>query len=439
MRMAFVHEQSCECLKSELDLFSVPPTQTSVENGNWIEYHPLSSVGDDSPIEFEINGNGEDYIDLANSMLYVRAKIVQPNGNNIAAGAAVGPVNLFLHSLFSQVDISLNGTQVTTSTNTYPYRAMIETLLSYGDDAKMSQLTSALYYADQPDRMNVVDFAENARNSGLYKRSRFTVTSHAVDMMGRIHADMFFQDRYLLNEVHVKIKLVRSRNSFCLMSAEEFKVKIENAIMFVRKVKLSPSVFLAHAKALDNATAKYPIRRAVCKTITIPNGFRDVSHEKLFSGQLPTRLVIALVSNTAFNGAFDINPFNFHHYNVMEISVYSDGQQQYGIKPLTTDFTSGLYVRAYNTLFSGTGKVFKDEGNALDRTTFSKGYALYAFDLTPDLGEDDHFNLAKQGSVRLVLKFREALAENVTAIAYAEFQNVIEIDRNRNVIYDFAV
>ena len=38
----------------------------------------------------------------------------------------------------------------------------------------------------------------------------------------------------LLNEVHVKIKLVRSRNSFCLMSAEEFKVKIENAIMFVK-------------------------------------------------------------------------------------------------------------------------------------------------------------------------------------------------------------
>ena len=167
MIMAFVHEQSCECLKSELDLFSVPPTQTSVENGNWIEYHPLTSVGDDSPIEFEINGNGEDYIDLANTMLYVRAKVVRMNGNNIGDDTPVGPVNLFLHSLFSQVDISLNGTQVTTSTNTYPYRAMIETLLSYGNDAKTSQLTSALFYPDQPDRMNVVDFAEAARNSGL--------------------------------------------------------------------------------------------------------------------------------------------------------------------------------------------------------------------------------------------------------------------------------
>jgi len=248
--MAFVHEQSCECLKSELDLFSVPPTQTSVENGNWIEYHPLTTVADDSPIEFEINGNGEDYIDLANTMLYVRAKITRADGTNLQAADVVAPANLFLHSLFSQVDISLNGTQVTTSTNTYPYRAMIETLLSYGDDAKKSQLTSALYYADEPDRMDAVDFDAGTRNSGLYTRSRLTVQSHVVDMMGRIHADMFFQDRYLVNEVHVKIKLIRSRNAFCLMSADEFKVKIDSAIMFVRKVKLSPSVFLAHAKAL---------------------------------------------------------------------------------------------------------------------------------------------------------------------------------------------
>jgi len=34
----------------------------------------------------------------------------------------------------------------------------------------------------------------------------------------------------------------------------------------------------------------------------------------------------------------------------MEISVYSDRQQHYGIKPLTTDFANELYVRAYNTL-----------------------------------------------------------------------------------------
>jgi len=96
-----------------------------VENGNWIEYHPLTTVGDGSPIEFDIAGNGEDYIDFANTMLYVQAKITQQDGSDLGDDARVGPLNLFLHNLFSQLDISLNGTQVTASTNTYPYRAML--------------------------------------------------------------------------------------------------------------------------------------------------------------------------------------------------------------------------------------------------------------------------------------------------------------------------
>ena len=128
--MAFAHEMSCESTKSELDLFSVPPTQTSMEQGSWVEYHPLPTVCDGSPIEFEISGSGEDYIDFANTMLYVKAKLTANDGTALADDAAVGPVNLFLHSLCIQVDISLNGTLITALTNTYPYRAMLETLLS---------------------------------------------------------------------------------------------------------------------------------------------------------------------------------------------------------------------------------------------------------------------------------------------------------------------
>jgi hypothetical protein len=35
IRMVLVHPNSCECTKSELDLFEVPPTQTSVAYGYW--------------------------------------------------------------------------------------------------------------------------------------------------------------------------------------------------------------------------------------------------------------------------------------------------------------------------------------------------------------------------------------------------------------------
>jgi len=105
--MAFVHHESNECSKSELDLFSIPPTQTSIRKGQWIEYHPLSNITDTGPIEFNVSGSGEEYLDFARTQLYLKAKITKANGANLDPNTEVGPVNLFFHSLFSQVDVSL--------------------------------------------------------------------------------------------------------------------------------------------------------------------------------------------------------------------------------------------------------------------------------------------------------------------------------------------
>ena len=40
----------------------------------------------------------------------------------------------------------------------------------------------------------------------------------------------------------------------------------------------------------------------------------------------------------------------------------------------------------------------------------------------------------RQGNVRLALKFADALPEMINVVAYAEFENVIEVDRDRTVI-----
>ena len=75
--MAFVHDLSCECAKTELDIFTVPPTQTSIESGTVVEFNPISSINDSTPIEFIISGSGQDYIDVGNTQLYVRAQILR--------------------------------------------------------------------------------------------------------------------------------------------------------------------------------------------------------------------------------------------------------------------------------------------------------------------------------------------------------------------------
>jgi hypothetical protein len=438
--MAFVHPQSCECVKSELDIFAIPPTQTSIESGSWVEFNPVATIADGTPIEFMVTGSGQDYIDLANTQVYVKAQLVQGNNAPIDHNHHVGPVNLFLQSLFTEVDVKLNDTTVSSTNNTYAYRSYLETLLSYGPAAKNSQLTSALYYKDVAGSMDETNPHDaNGTNNGLKKRHAFFEDGAVVDMIGMLHSDLFFQDKYLPSDVNLKIRLVRNKDSFCLMSSvanPTFKVKIHDCKLLVRKVKLSPTVFVAHAKALEQGNAKYPVRKVTCKTYTIPRGHLDSVQENLFSGQLPTRIVIGLVDNDAFNGNYAKNPFNFKHFDLNEMKIFLDGQQQY-INSIQPNYANNQFITAYMSLFSGTGKQQKDEGNDIERSEYSRGYTLYAFDLTPDLAEEGHFNLARDGSVRVNLKFANALPNTVNVIVYAEFENVIEIDRNKNVLFDY--
>jgi hypothetical protein len=91
--MALVHLNSCECTKSELDLFEVPPTQTSVVCGYWEQKGLTSALTDQGPYEFAVSGAGDDYVDLANTYLFVEAQIVNNDDIVLGGGEDVGPVN----------------------------------------------------------------------------------------------------------------------------------------------------------------------------------------------------------------------------------------------------------------------------------------------------------------------------------------------------------
>jgi len=54
-------------------------------------------------------GTGENYVGYLSVLLYVRVKITQANDNNLAEDLTATPINQLLHSMFSQVDTSLNG------------------------------------------------------------------------------------------------------------------------------------------------------------------------------------------------------------------------------------------------------------------------------------------------------------------------------------------
>ena len=393
-------------------------------------------MSDNGPLEFYVAGNGEDYLDLNNTFLHLRCKITNPDGSNIANDAKVGVVNYPIASLFSQVDVMLGDRLISQSSNTYSYRSIIEIISNFARESLETQFSAGLFYKDTAGQMDVTD--PQGRNNGFKTRALFSAESKTFDLMGHIHSDIFFQDKLLLNGVDLKIKMVRSKDEFCLMKegARDYILKLLTASLFVKKVTVSPAVRLGHAQALLNATAKYPIERVCMKTFSLPAGSRICTQENLFLGPLPKTLIFGMVDNDAFSGAYNKNPFNFKHYDTEFIALYVDGTQ-YPAKPFQPNFQSGNVVREYYSLILASRKQLKDQGLAINRQEYVQGYTLFAFNLSPDDDCGQHLSLIKSGNMRLELRFRNPLPRTVNLIVYASFDSILEINNRRNVLIDY--
>ena len=483
--MSYVHPFSKRCDKSEVDLFRVPPTQQSLERGRWIDYAPLSSLENpNSAITFLIAGTDE-YIDLSKTILTVTGKITKKDGTSKLDGndqSNVAPVNNFLHSLFRQVDVYLNGKQVTPAMGTYAYRSYIETLLNYDVSAKQSQFSSALYYKDTAGQMDktgalpatktlnyrtaagagsstdssVNYYVDGTGNQGFAKRHQFIKNGNRFVLSGPIFSDIFMTDRLLLNMMDLKVVLNRSSDAFSLMEIGNTppidpKVQLTDVVLKVRKVKVDQSVSDGVERMLKQTPALYPIRRVECKILTIPANLPNIRQDNIFSGIIPNSFVVGLVHVDASTGDYGKNPYNFAHFGVTSVSLTANGQE-IPFKLLTLKYPEDPdgkinsskdkeldFDEAYNTLYSGTGKIYSNAGLDITREDYPGGYALYAFDLTPDMCKSaDYFNAVQRGSLTLALTFGTSPKHPIGMVCYGDFENIIRIDAERNAIYDIS-
>ena len=262
-------------------------------------------------MEFAVSGSGEDYTDLDNTYLHVICKVLHSDGSKLKEGENIAQVNNLLHSLWSQVDLYLNDMLITPSTNTYPYRAYLETLLSFDDSVKRNRLRSALWDDDWRWMRDDYD-----RNSEHIRRKSCVRDSQSVELYGRLRLDLFMQERFLVNGVDMKLKLFRSKPEFVLMGdSVDYQIKLEQVHLYVRKVTLNPAVLLTHAKALDKTPVEYPVQRVEMKTYAVTGGGLTANHQNVLMGQIPKIIIVESVQAGLCLGLVHaIISLRFHRY-----------------------------------------------------------------------------------------------------------------------------
>lgn len=443
----FNEKEFTEGLVSELSLFELPSTQTSVNDIYYEEIRPLSSVSGDAPFEFRITGgNSTDYLDLKNSQLYVKLKVQKADGTDLADVKVdkVGPSNLFLQSLFSATEVSLQS-KASVACNLNPYRAYMNTLLKHGQDALTSQVTTQGWVMDDSDSPGSSD--PNGTNNGLFVRSSWIASSKTLDLQGPIFHDLFSMERYLLNQVDVKLKIYRNPASFALLAADastSYKIIIEDIYVLARKVKVNPAVLYGHSKILEKQNALYPYTKTECRSQSVATGSTSFHWDNMFQGRKPEKVIIGFVKSKALNGDYTTNPYNFENCGITHIVLYADGLPVGG-NPLKLDFTAAggtAITRAYTNLLTSAGMWRQNEGNALDRTHFINGSTLFAFQLEPDFSHHgDFLTLVKDGNVRLEVQFSSGLTGKFILSTFETTQRFFNYSNdqmhNHNVIKHF--
>ena len=70
----------------------------------------------------------------------------------------------------------------------------------------------------------------------------------------------------------------------------------------------------------------------------------------------------------------------------------------------------------------------------------SSSCAFFAFDLTPQLDSAEvGFELIKHGNIRIEIHFANTLLQTLTVEVLAENDNLLEIDHDRQIAFDYRV
>lgn len=420
-----------------MDMFHPIPEKCGIDDVKFIEYHPIAALDSNNPIEFQIHGSGDQYIDLSRTYLYVKVKVENSKSadetENSKPDENISCANLWLHSMFENVEVQLQQKVLFNSSKMYPYKSMIECLTSLTQD-KENMLTRQMFFKDTAYAMDNNDPTHMRNiNIGYLERNHRIRDGQECEMFGRLNHDFMQMKRpVLLNGVSVAVKLQPASKQFSLISeaghASAYNLKILTAKLRVCKVSLSQNLFLAHSKVLaKDHPAIYPVDKTEMSSHVLHRGSAFFSFSDMFQNRVPHYLVIAFVAAEAFEGSYKRNPFNFQHFNLSSLSVYRDGQVV-PHKPLELDFAKKEYTEAYHNFYDENST-----GGSITLKDYGGGYALYVYRLD-DSAYDRHCLPPKRtGSVSLDLRFAVALPENVSLLLYAKFPETIKIDQYRNV------
>ena len=358
-----------------MDPFTVPPTNITYNGYRIVEVNPTSESI--TPIEFVLPGSRE-YLDFSRSYFRMELILKKTGGGNLADADARWLAPNAFHTIIKQPSVYVNGTPTTEQTDTYAYKAYLETILNYRTEDEETILKPEGYYsalnhplytliANQINRTHndykaSTSEQQKAINGMLEMRGK-TTGGKTIVLYGTPHVDLFNTGRMLIPGVDLKIRFTLNDPKFFVnglnavatgvrLQAGDLKMKF-----FACMVKVRSDMYnhIATARLQRNLDVYYPTVRSEIRTYTLQNIHSSFEATDVFNGRVPDRVVVGRVYQDAFTGKHANNPFNFKKDKITNMKQVMEGEE-YPYLPLELHGAdSELDMSGYHRLLHARG------------------------------------------------------------------------------------
>lgn len=430
------------------------PVSDVCENG-FVEYFYPKNDLKTRVLEFEVEGNSDHlmvpsaaYLRLKLELVCTRKKVEQKAGDDGQLSTVtkepdfkkVSVVNNLFSSLFESVEVLVGNTELSKNERNNQYVSYLLTLLNFGSEQFDTYFKLLGWSKDTAEAMDTL----SRENDGWQQRQdMFRKGTRTVELIGKIGSPIFFHPKVLLTQLGMRVILRVGSPEFYMMypeGEEHFDIVIKEAVLMVQKLAVVKGVRQGYNEILQRGDAiPYFLKTPYVTHYAIDRHSSQFVKENLFQGKIPNKVILGMVLTEAYHGKTDRNPFNFQHFGLTDVCMYMNGAP-YPRPAIKLDAEEGKIAEAYHYFMTSINAAYSRVVPDITMEDYQNGYFLISYNMAPDqfIGSAHPANLLKAHSnIRLEMKFKKPLKENVTLLVYYEYTHVAEVTKPRQVHVEF--
>ena len=314
--------------KSCLEIFEKIPVLEPIESSH-IKVYPGTSL-DESSIKFEFETDQSIYLDMRDIHLQIKHGL--QNGRlfddfmkkeehgkpdmamtfNDVDLKYLTHINNLLRFLFSNCEVYLNNQEMYNSNGLYAHKALISNELN----ASTMNNEGILAFQGYEFEKDPIDYGKRP----FKDREEELLLKDAVSLYGKLANDLFQCEKLLLPNTKNRLKLIRVRPNFYMISYNpHVSLRVLDCSFFTRRVVVNEVYHQTIKYQLTHQPGCYKIMKTIARTFIIPSGQNQFIQKNVFNNTPIRRIAIAMNTNSPFTGNFQEKPFHYQKFGLREL------------------------------------------------------------------------------------------------------------------------